>query len=123
MECCLGRIVCLFVVFVKPNSIDNLYSSGYEADVNKNNAVRQLAVNNVAQYVGSGTGTAHKDGVPGTPLGRTGYGNGYGYGHGIHGNQYGYAQNGYGYAGNAGYGYGNQAAYGHGYANRVYAGY
>ena len=105
-------------------------SSGYEADVNKNNAVRQLAVNKVAQHVGSGTGTARKDGVPGTPLGRTGsdkysYGHGYGHGYGNaygQANQYAYAQQGYGYAGNAAYGYG-KAPYSQGYANLGYAAY
>jgi len=49
-----------------------------------NNAARQLAVNDRARYVGSGTGTAYAYGVPGS-------GNYFGY------NNYGYG--GYGYGG------------------------
>ena len=103
-------------------------NSGYESSVNKNNAARQLAVNNVANYVGSGSGTARRDGVAGTPLGVTGrdrysYGHGQGYGGYGHG-----GRGGYGYGGNYGganYGRdGRGANYGHGgYGNYGNAGY
>ena len=79
--------------------------SGYESGVNKNNAARQLGVNERANWVGAGTGTARRDGVPGTPLGVTGHDR-YSYGHGGHG--------GYGHGGHGGYGYGGHGGYGHG---------
>lgn len=89
--------------------------SGFESSVNANNARRQLAVNKNAQWYGTGTGTARKDGVPGTPLGVIGvrsYGHSAGYG--------GHAQTGYG-GGHAGYGsHGGHAGagYGRGYGDR-----
>ena len=46
------------------------------------NDQRQIAVNHVAEQVGSGTGTAYHDGVPGTGryfgYGHNGYNGGYG---------------------------------------------
>jgi hypothetical protein len=51
---------------------------------NYQNAARQLYVNHVAEKVGSGTGTARWEGVPGT-------GGNYGYhGYGDHGRNHGY---------------------------------
>ena len=88
------------------------FHSGYEAHVNRHNAVRQLHVNSVANHVGAGTGTASKDGVPGTPLGVTGHDR-YSYGHG-------YGHGGYGYGGHGGYG-GNYGGYGGNYGG--YGGY
>ncbi len=72
-----------------------------------NNAARQETVNNIAEYVGAGTGTAFKDGVPGTDRGVTGYGYGSGYGNGFNGN--------YGNRYNGLYGQGFGLRYGPGY--------
>ena len=75
--------------------------SGYESSVNRNQAERQLRVNARANWVGAGTGTAFKDGVPGTPLGVTGHDRySYGHGHGYGGHGHG----GHGVYGNGGYG-------------------
>jgi hypothetical protein len=60
----------------------------YNRPDNYRNAARQLYVNHVAEHVGSGTGTARWEGVPGTGagyVGNRGYGghgdnHGYGYG-------------------------------------------
>lgn len=55
-------------------------ASGYQ------NAARQLAVNHVANHVGSGTGTARWQGVPGTG-GYFGYQRHGGYGYGGYGHR------------------------------------
>ncbi len=72
-----------------------------------NNAARQETVNNIAEYVGASSGTARKDGVPGTDRGVTGYGyaprSGYGYGQG---QAYGQG-NGFGFGNGFGLGFGN----------------
>lgn len=50
---------------------------------NYRNGHRQLKVNSIAEYVHAGTGTAYKEGVPGTPLSH--HGHGYHGNHGFHG--------------------------------------
>lgn len=105
---------------------DTIYSSsGHEASVNRNNAARQLGVNAIANHIGSGSGTASYDGVPGTVLGVTGhdrysYGHGQAYGHGGYGNNnfggHGFHNGGYGGFG----GFGGHHGFGHG---RAFGGY
>jgi len=73
------------------------FSSYYRPDgvaTNYRNAERQLAVNHVAEHVGSGTGTARWEGVPGAN-GNFGYHrdggygrDGYAHNHGSGYNQY-----------------------------------
>ena len=86
-------------------------------EVNVFNAKRQLRVNYIAKSIGTGTGTAAHDGVPGT---RISHANGY------HGTGYGgYHAHGAGY-GNINYGstvYGYQANRGFGQASHGYGGY
>ena len=100
--------------------------------MNKNNAVRQLHVNAVANHIGTGSGTAFRDGVPGTPLGVTGhdrYSYGHGRGYGGYGNRGyggygGYGANNYGGFGGHYGGHGNYGGYGgHGYGFGNFGGY
>ena len=65
--------------YTSPNGIVSAYR----------NDLRQVHVNHVADYIGSGIGTGRFYGVPGTNGHYSNYG--YGYGHG-HGNGYGYGQ-------------------------------
>ena len=100
----LSLVVCIF--------------SGYESSVNRNNAARQLGVNARANWVGAGTGTAYRDGVPGTPLGVTGhdrysYGHGHGYGGHGHGGYGGHGHGGYSHGGYGHGGYGGYGGYGY----------
>ncbi|ELU03544.1 hypothetical protein CAPTEDRAFT_223880 [Capitella teleta] len=82
------------------------------------NDLRQVAVNHVAEYVGSGTGTARFYGVPGANSGvyynYPAYGHGAGYGGhnaGYGGHNAGYGGYGAGYPNAAGYGYGPSHGY------------
>lgn len=67
-------------------------SYGAASRVNTYNGLRQAHVNNIAEHVGAGIGTADVYGVPGTPVRKAGYGHGdAGYGvNNIHGHSAGY---------------------------------
>ena len=71
------------------------------------NAYRQEQVNNIARSIGSGTGTAELDGVPGTVLARNGYAGYAGYNGGYNG----------GYTGRNGYRYNDYNQYNQGRYN------
>jgi len=67
----------------------SLYFSFIFSPDNHRNGHRQLSVNNIAEHVGAGTGTANYVGVPGTGVsGHHGYAHGYRHGYNSHSNNY-----------------------------------